>query len=460
MVKRFLLDKKHVAIHGLNWRCSGEFTVRCNPPKKPEAPIMVKEKPWEMGTLNWATVRMENGVMRLWYEAFDADGGMDMDSRLCYAESRDNGATWERPELGLCEFRGSKKNNIVMDRKLTHGLGLHGHSIFVDPNSPAEARYRCFFLGELPCEIGANHVTVMSYAYSADGIHWIHGAPELPVNYNMNPILHFGSDTQCVVTWDRELRRYVGYFRNLEPNGARSIGRSETQSLLDWPMPKTVLAPDFQESPVTDYYNSAATKVEDQGDSVWYAFYSVFDHDSNELHVCLATSRDGVHFDQLDRTPYIPNDRYYDKGGMYVSPGILDLGDGVQAIFYHAEVYNHGTLIHEGFDGGYCLATFPKDRLQGLDTKTAFEFTVVGKVDPLNPEVVLNADIRGRVRAALIGPDGQFIPGFTKEDCIPVTGDSLEHRIAWKGTPTDIREADLKLYAEDATLYTVTVNKA
>ena len=32
---------------------------------------------------------------------------------ICYAESKD-GVHWSRPELGLIEFNGSKKNNIIL----------------------------------------------------------------------------------------------------------------------------------------------------------------------------------------------------------------------------------------------------------------------------------------------------------------------------------------------------------
>ena len=458
MVKRLLFDKYHISNHGLNWGAKGEFTVRCNPPKKPEKPFLVADKPWEAFGLGWCTMRIEKGKFRVWYEAWDTDADGDMSGRLCYAES-DDLVTWVKPKLGVCEYRGSKQNNIVIDRSLTRGMGIHGHSIFIDPNSPDYARYRCVFLGEMPRVQGIEMPTI-TYAYSADGIHWIHGAPELPRDFNHFPRTHFGSDTQCVVRWDQELRRYVGYFRTWEPNGARSIARSETSDLTSWPMPKVVLTPDFMDDFQADYYNSAAAKVTDEGDTAHYIFYSWFDHCTDCLEVRLATSRDGIHYDRYDRSAYIKNDSFYDKGGIYVSPGIHDLGNGVQALIYNGVARTHGQQQDFGDKGGTCMVTFPKDRIQGIDTKTKFEFCVMGKVDPLNPEVTLNAEIRGRVRAALIGPDGQYIPGYTAEDCVSVTGDSLCHRITWRGAPTDIRKADLKIFAEDATLYAVTVNEA
>ena len=45
-------------------------------------------------------------------------------SSFCYAES-DDGIHWRKPNLGLCEFQGSKANNIMMD-PATAAHALHG----------------------------------------------------------------------------------------------------------------------------------------------------------------------------------------------------------------------------------------------------------------------------------------------------------------------------------------------
>ena len=56
----------------------------------------------------------------------------------CYAESKD-GIHWEKPNLGLVDWEGSKDNNIILDR-----LGTHCFVAFRDdnPNCPPEARYK------------------------------------------------------------------------------------------------------------------------------------------------------------------------------------------------------------------------------------------------------------------------------------------------------------------------------
>ena len=50
---------------------------------------------------------------RMWYECYDVEGWPTADdTSFCYAESRD-GIHWTKPELGLFEYQGSKKNNIL-----------------------------------------------------------------------------------------------------------------------------------------------------------------------------------------------------------------------------------------------------------------------------------------------------------------------------------------------------------
>ena len=54
---------------------------------------------------------------------------------LCYATSKD-GIHWEKPELGIVDFHGSKKNNIVL-------RGEHGIGVLEDPHeTDPQKRYK------------------------------------------------------------------------------------------------------------------------------------------------------------------------------------------------------------------------------------------------------------------------------------------------------------------------------
>ena len=456
MIKKLLLDRHHFACRGDVWIADGEYEIRTSEIEK-IGPVFVADKPWERCHLNWLTVTEDNGKFRMWYEAF-SNPADDFGCRLCYAES-DDLLRWEKPNLGICEFEGSKDNNIVIDNSLTHGMGFHGHSIYIDPNSPPYARYRCVFLGALLRPEDMSKQGLVSFAYSPDGIHWTHGAPEIPTDYNHMPVTAFGSDTQSCVRWDTEKRKYIGYFRNLERNGCRSIARGESSDGVHWSEPVTVLRPDMYDNLNADYYNSAATKVTDGGDTAHYIFYSFFNHSTETLDIRLATSRDGINFDRYSRVPFVPNGENCDRGAMYAAAGIHNLPDGRQCIIYSASNHRHcDPAAPNEKSGCYMLAAFERDRLQGLYVKKHFEFTVNGYVDPSCPEVTVNADIRGKICGGLIDDNGDFVPGFSPDDCIPLKGNSTEHVMKWKGTAAQESKVWLKLYIDDADIWSVTVN--
>ena len=76
-----------------------------------EEVIFQRDKPWETRSLDTPCIVRDSDLYRMWYRA---DQGSRSERResgswLCYAESKD-GVHWTKPELGLFEFNGSKKN--------------------------------------------------------------------------------------------------------------------------------------------------------------------------------------------------------------------------------------------------------------------------------------------------------------------------------------------------------------
>jgi hypothetical protein len=106
------------------------------PDKHPSNPILERGK---MGApdahrAGFPTVIHDNGAWRMWYVATPGHGNY-YKSLVGYAES-DDGVTWRKPELGLTEFHGSKKNNLV---KMVRGLSTV--SVMMDEGAPPERRY-------------------------------------------------------------------------------------------------------------------------------------------------------------------------------------------------------------------------------------------------------------------------------------------------------------------------------
>jgi len=49
--------------------------------------------------------------------------------------------------------------------------------------------------------------------------------------------------------------------------------------------------------------------------------------------------------------------------------------------------------------------------------------------------LTVNAIVRGELKVRLVDRKGKALPGFDWQDCIPVRGDSVAHRIGWRGEP-------------------------
>jgi hypothetical protein len=109
-----------------------------NRPRKHPVPVLVADQPWEGERAQaWGSVIVEpDGLLRMWYFAMNTERRQDELDRggYAYAESRD-GLHWEKPPLGIVEFRGSKENNLfytcapdgenLVDEELARrGIGL------------------------------------------------------------------------------------------------------------------------------------------------------------------------------------------------------------------------------------------------------------------------------------------------------------------------------------------------
>ena len=69
-------------------------------------------------------------------------------------------------------------------------------------------------------------------------------------------------------------------------------------------------------------------------------------------------------------------------------------------------------------------------------------------------------DVGGSVTVEAIGADGKVIEGFSKDDCEPITSDSVRHILKWKGSEDcqliQARPIKLRFYLTKAKLYSFT----
>ena len=206
-------------------------------------PLFKEDKPWEPRFDNvYADVIYdeEEKLYKCWYNPFIIDERVtstppekrNPDSLryvdatpagreigLCYAFSTD-GIHWEKPELGIIEFDGNKKNNIVMRPR-------GAAAVFKDPRDPDPARrYKILVSGD---EQHGVRVT-----FSPDGLHWSEPirTPE---------IVECGA--QPTAFWAPDLDKYMGIARQWShpAPGVRQVTRTESSDFVHWTPTQLIL---------------------------------------------------------------------------------------------------------------------------------------------------------------------------------------------------------------------------
>jgi|GEM_PF-542581 len=116
-------------------------TLRMHKPQ-PQEVVLEHDAPWEGDGCDFHNIVKDDGLYRLYYLAWEM---MPVAPRtrtivVAYAESTD-GLHWVKPDLGLCEFEGSKQNNIILDEAT---LKFDNFFVFKDlnPACPADEIYK------------------------------------------------------------------------------------------------------------------------------------------------------------------------------------------------------------------------------------------------------------------------------------------------------------------------------
>ena len=97
-------------------------------------PLLQPERPWEEKGIQFNTILRDGGIFRTWGVSQSKDDKW----WPCYFESKD-GLHWERPNLGMAEYDGSRDNNIYANPR---HAGMLGGAIFKDPSAPKTEIYK------------------------------------------------------------------------------------------------------------------------------------------------------------------------------------------------------------------------------------------------------------------------------------------------------------------------------
>ena len=397
--------------------------------------------------------------------------------KSAYATSAD-GIHWEKPVLNMFEVRGSKANNYMLGDMLNFA-----YTIILDPSDAPARRFKMIFLVDSQEQRWAEQHIPLNLAYSADGIHW-----QRPLH--VNPILRGITDGGWGLIYDPERRKYQLYTRRA-PNIPRDISLYESYDLVNWQDRGRVLVPgdeldppelfNFQGMTPFFYEDFCLALLNTQYSLPECETYEVF-HDPpadwpagtlGKVDVQLAYSRDGMRWSRPDdRSPIVPTGERGspDEGVIFVPSANPPVIDGETYIYYTASRFQHNDRTmqayikaHDGdMRGALCcmLAKMPEDHWVSLDADHQGG-GLLTKPYASPSRLLVNADARGGlVEAEFLTPYGQPVEGFTRADCIGISGNGKDQEVRWKSkmNPRDLNQKHrgglcLKFYLKSAKLY-------
>lgn len=411
--------------------------------------VIDHDEPWEGNICCGHTVFRDGDIYRMYYRGRHHDWDTNEVTHYfsCYAESKD-GVHWTKPELGLVEFQGSKKNNIILSGRDKFNLAPFKDD---NPACAPEARYKAI----------TGHGGLVAYK-SADGIHW---SPLV----DHKVITKGAFDSLNLAFWDSLRGCYVDYHRGFR-NGIRDILTCTSQDFIHWTDPVWI---EYPGAPAEHLYTNAikpycrAPHIRIGLPKRFVPGRRAIDHPiAGVSDAVFMTSRDGRNFHRWTEA-FIrpgPQDIRWVNRNNYPAWGIVTTKSDVpnapdELSFYTTEGYYVGestqlrrhTLRMDGFVsvnaslGGGEMVTKP----------------VIFKGDEL--AINFSTSAAGLVRIELQHNDGTPIPDHTLEDCDEIFGDQIERVVSWKGNSTVSQLAGhpvrLRLVLSDADVYSIRFRK-
>ena len=394
------------------------------------------------GVQFYGSVIKDGGKYRMWYVAFDDAGKGAVASerwRAAYAESTD-GVSWIKPELGLVEFRGSKKNNLV---DVGGAWGFVNLKVIKDEADPdASRRYK------MTTHVYFRHQTRLGTLLpfvSADGLTWRPVKDVKPLKGELRQadllVPGFHLEPACgLYQWHGQ---YVLTAQNAMPHTHHYQGRvvrlHRSADFVNWSSTSTLA---FVRTPQFEYLGAGRSREGEQnheGIAVWNRgnvllgvygrWHGAAEWKDVSVDLGFVMSNDGLNFREpkhewtlLERG----KNREWDQGGVIQGQGFENIGE--HTFLYYGAWDPRGTGGPEVKRGGVGIAMWPRDRMGDLvfdnsgegpgdyQMPTVTAELVTAAITVKNPTFLINVDGLGHqavLRIELLDHLERPIPGYS-----------------------------------------------
>lgn len=380
--------------------------------------------------------------VKIWYDYFKpkSEDPYDHDRHIAYAESTD-GINFSKPQFGLYELNGSKENNVVIP-----GV-IGGSSVWIDPNATHKDRYK-----------------TQAKVYPS-GKFYMHSSPD-GINWNLyadiNP--QGPHDTQTIIFWDKRLQKYLFYGRHfMENQGIRErgvrravIGNDFTEihntGLALWSdiKDKSKYSDIMEVGNTVDYYGATVFPYEGiylmLAQAFWHWVPNTVYQGTGEpgmRDVRLAYSKNSIDFRRIGNrkafmTPGLLGN--FDSKQIWAMPNPIIMDDEIWFYYCGVNWDRAGRVDSKSLSGrkeaGIGRAILRLDGFVSADVPYSGKGEIITKPIKFSGDILevnANTGAGGAIRLEILDKDGHPIPGFSKEECEWIVGNSVRHIVKWQG---------------------------
>ena len=443
---------------------------------------------------------------------------------VCLAES-DDGITFTKPALGIHDFIMDREplpgrhteTNIILLGDGGYGDRYANSVLFETHNDDDPGRRYKMLYSDFCKDAQGREWPGFFAAFSPDGIHWTkspsnplnrtaYGGRSLPPPFDDEDVYSEAWDARknflrktwkiplsmsdaADVMYDPNCGKYVAYGKAWiqGPAGGlawkHAMARVESTDFLTWSKPQIVSGPDDLDPPNLEFHTSPVFFYKDCYfclNQILSARSEAIGAKADAMHIELMISRDGVRWNRPFRDQkFIANsDQPFSNGGIFTNATPIFLDDAIR--FYYGG-YNSGAigggakLTDPSQQSGVGFASITLDRFAGirpvarsaqstlkkpLENIGQITFKPLDLIDVQN--ISINGDaVDGTIRVEILNEDGYRIRGFSKEDAIPLAGDSLNHHARWKDNGILDRlppgKYMLRLHLDNAEVFAITI---
>ncbi len=393
-------------------------------------PVLELNRPWEGRFCAYFTVIRDGALCRLYYRGMPEAGQDGRTGEVtCYAESRD-GIRWTRPDLGLFEVRGTRKNNAILAGMppLTHNF-----CPFLDTRPGVSGAQRFKALA------GISRSGLIAFQ-SQDGIRW--------QKLREQPVLTQGAfDSQNLAFWSESEQCYVCYFRTFKAVGGvryRWISRATSQDFVNWTPPEEM---SFGEAPPEHLYTNQ-TSPYFRAPHIYVSICARFQPGRQVLEAEQARSA-GVHAsyfgdtsdavllssrggNRYDRTflesflrPGLGEENWVSRTN-YPALNLVQTGPAEMSLYvqrHYAQPTAHLRRYILRLDG-FASVRAPYRGGEFITKPLLFRGRKL--------EINYSTSAAGSIRVEIQDASGAPVPGYRLQDAVEIIGDEIERVVTWQ----------------------------